>query len=974
MKKILLAASGVFVGLFGFAQNQSNVAEISPEFREARITVPIHQVINQNPQPGEPSVSQSGAAQRSATETEIGDSKYDLQTNSAIQRRIVNHGNGTISAVWTYSSANTWTTRGTGYNFYNGTSWGTAPTAEIETERTGWPNLLFNSQGSEIIIAHNTANDVLRRSQRGTIGTGTWTQDNLQNIDMEVWSRAVIGGPNNNTIHLVGMTLPEANDGTIYNGMDGAFLYSRSTNGGQTWDINNYQIPGTDVTYYDGFDGDSYHIEARGNTVAIVVGALGRGVQLFKSTNNGVSWTKTDVLVSEVWFDEATSNIPDDFASSLFTSDGSVNVLIDDNNVCHVVFGGTRISNGTPGDDLLSFFPGTNQIDYWNDTYPGPYPQVITGALDLDGNGQIDLLGTPVDALGQYRFSGMATQPSLGVDANGCLYMSYTAVREDLDNGAQHYRHTYVTKSCDDGCSWTEPIDVTGASTNDFSECVFPSIAKLVDSDVHILYMSDNEPGIAVSGDEDPVVTNKMMYLTESAATFDNIDICPAQIVGDSLFCPGATIDLFAHGCATSYSWSGPGIVSGGSTQTVTVDAIGVYTCTFSGTACGTVTADYEIVAATGTGPGVQVSASTLVMCPGDASQLMANSNTAGSVYLWSTGATTAGITVNSPGSYTVTVADCNGQTTETVTIVQPQDAPSAQISGDPFICTGETVTLEALPVSGGSYLWSTGSTAVTTQVTAAGTYTVTVTNCGGTSTTSFVVATEAAPVATINASATEVCEGETINLTAGGGTSYEWSSGETSANINPTSTGTYTVTVSNDCGDTDVDQIAITINPKPAQPTITQGGGNLTATGSTGNYQWYVNGVAINGATAQTLAETQVLWGKEITVVVTDPATGCTSDPSEVTIGVDELADFQANTQVYPNPAIGQFEIRFGEVTGSVEIQMTNAVGQVVYSTRVLNANKHLEVVDLEGMANGVYNLSLKSEAGVATHQVVVR
>lgn len=971
MKKILLTVAGAGAFVFAMAQ-QGNVAKLNQAQLEQRVEVPIQMIYNQNPQPAEQQMNSSNV-QRSVTETEIGDTKYDLQTNSAIQRRIINHGNGNISATWTYSNANNWSTRGTGYNFYNGSSWATAPTSEIETERTGWPNILTTSQGKEIIIAHNTANNVLRRSQRNTVGTGSWTQDNIGSIDQQVWSRAAVGGTNNNTIHVVGMTLPEANDGQIYNGMDGAFLYSRSTNGGQTWDINNYQIPGTDSAYFDGFDGDSYHIDAKGNTVAVVVGALGRGVQLFKSTNNGVTWTKTDVLVSDVWFDEATSNIPDTFATSLYTSDGSVNVLIDDNGICHVVYGGTRISNGTPGDDLISFFPGTNQIDYWNENFPGPFPQPISGALDMDNTGAIELLGSPVDALGQYRFSGMATQPSLGIDNNDCIYMSYTAVREDLDNGSQHYRHTYVTKTCDDGCSWTEPIDVTGASLNDFSECVFPSMARLVDSDVHILYMSDNEPGIAVSGDEDPVVINKMIYLNEAASAFSNVNICPAQVVGDSLLCPGAAIDLFAHGCATSYSWSGPGIVSGGNSQTVTVDAIGTYTATFTGTACGTVTATFDVVAATGNGPTVQVSASNQNMCPGDNSTLSASSNTAGSVFLWSTGATTSSIMVNNPGTYTVTVADCNGQTVESITITQPTSISPAQIAGDPFICTGEVVDLEVLPVSGGSYLWSTGSTSLTTQVTAAGTYTVTVTNCAGTSTASFTVSTEAAPVASIDASATEVCEGETINLTAGGGTTYAWSTGATTASINPTSSGTYTVTVSNDCGDTDVTDVAVTINPKPSQPTISVNGNTATSSASAGN-QWFADGVAITGATSQTLTLGQILAGKTITVQVTDPSTGCVSDPSEGIVGINDLNPISANMNVYPNPNTGQFEIHFGDVKGDVQIELRNNIGQLVFSTQLQNANNQVQYVDLSGISTGVYTLTVEGQEGIATEQLVIR
>lgn len=65
-----------------------------------------------------------------AKETEIGNSPFDLKTNSAIQRRIVNHGNGNLSSVWTYNNANNWNTRGSGYNFYNGNSWGSSSSSK----------------------------------------------------------------------------------------------------------------------------------------------------------------------------------------------------------------------------------------------------------------------------------------------------------------------------------------------------------------------------------------------------------------------------------------------------------------------------------------------------------------------------------------------------------------------------------------------------------------------------------------------------------------------------------------------------------------------------------------------------------------------------------------------------------------------------------------------------------------------------
>ena len=116
--------------------------------------------------------------------------------------------------------------------------------------------------------------------------------------------------------------------------------------------------------------------------------------------------------------------------------------------------------------------------------------------------------------------------------------------------------------------------------------------------------------------------------------------------------------------------------------------------------------------------------------------------------YFWSTGSSDSAIVVTNPGTYTVTVSDCNGGTTiESLTITQPTTAPSAVVTGDPTICPGGSASISVFPVSAGSYSWSTGGTGTTISVTAAGTYTVTVSNCGGSSTATYSVTAEPLPL-----------------------------------------------------------------------------------------------------------------------------------------------------------------------------------------------------------------------------------
>lgn len=975
MKRILLTAISATFVFCGFAQTVPRV-QVSPELQKKAVQTTARLPVNQSPSFEATANQTNQNRQISATEVEIGDTRYDLQTNSAIQRRLINHANGTVSAAWTFSSSNSWATRGTGYNYFNGSSWGTAPTSEIESERTGWPSLLTLSSGKEVVISHSTANNVLRKSDRSSIGSGTWAQANQTALDAQVWNRAT-SDASTNTIHMISMTLPTALAGSVYNGMDGALLYYRSTNGGASWDIADYQIQGLDAAYHPDLGGDAYAIDVKGDTVAIVLGEIGRGVQLFKSNNNGVSWSKTEVLESDVWFIEDETLI--DTATRLYTSDGNVAVLLDNDGKAHVWYASMFIANDDLTDGTFSYYPFTNGLDYWNEDFPEGEPVFLTGALDIDGNGQLDLIGTGIEVVGRYGNGGLTGQPQAGIDDEGCIYLTYQAFREDLDNGAQHYRHTYAMMSCDGGCSWSFPIDITGASANNFSECVYPTIARRVDTAIHVLYMSDNEPGIAVSGDQDPAGVNKMVYLKENVERFDTATICPTGIIGDTLLCLGGQVDVEVLGCASAYSWAGPSGFTA-STPSISATAVGTYTCTMT-TACGTQTETINIVEFTGTnGPDVIMSATVNSMCAGDTSVITANTTIGGLVYLWSAnagGATTQSVTVTAPGTYDVTVTACGGgSTVESFTIAEPSEDPVGIIIGDLSICPGESTTLTVLEVSGGSYAWSTGGTGTSITVNSAGTYTCNVSNCGGSTSATVTVSTEALPVAAIDAPTVEICEGTSLTATASGGSGYTWSNGSTSAVLTisqPSESGTYTVTVTNDCGDEDTEEVTLTIHETPAAPSITYDGTQYTSsqTGG-GTHQWYVGGTLISTVTGNTLPNNESYFGLQITCIYTDE-NGCVSPESSAILNTEDVENATGVT-IYPNPNNGRFEVRFGNVNGKVEIEVIDVLGKVVYNNNVAASSGMIEVIDLSGFESGVYQLSLNGEAISSTHSVVIK
>ena len=83
-----------------------------------------------------------------------------------------------------------------------------------------------------------------------------------------------------------------------------------------------------------------------------------------------------------------------------------------------------------------------------------------------------------------------------------------------------------------------------------------------------------------------------------------------------------------------------------------------------------------------------------------------------------------------SGGSYNVTVTDGNGCSASTFVSTTVNPLPTPSISGILTFCSGSSTTLDAGIYTG--YLWSTGATSQTITVSTAATFTVTVTNANG--------------------------------------------------------------------------------------------------------------------------------------------------------------------------------------------------------------------------------------------------
>lgn len=426
-----------------------------------------------------------------------------------------------------------------------------------------------------------------------------------------------------------------------------------------------------------------------------------------------------------------------------------------------------------------------------------------------------------------------------------------------------------------------------------------------------------------------------------SLATSVTVGSAPTPTItpgGATTFCQGGSVSLTASS-GTAYLWS-----NGATTQTITVTTGGNYTVRVSQSGgCSATSLARSVTVNPVTIPTITASGSTTI-CSGSTVTLTA---TTGTAYLWSNGATTKSITVSTGGNYTVRVTQSNGcSATSLATSVTAGSAPTPTISasGPTTFCTGGSVTLTAS--NGTAYLWSNGATSKSITVTTSGNYNVRVTQSGGcsatSSNTSVSVGSGSAPTPTITAGgATTFCNGGSVQLTASSGTGYLWSNGATTQAISATTTGNYTVRVtqSNGCS-AQSSATTVTVNPTatftvtPSGPLSFCAGGNVrfnVTNSNAGTYVWYRNNVVIYTGTATSYTATTAGVYKMRAQL---GQCGVFSIPYTVTIPCreGEVLPGELNFTAYPNPFNSATTLVFElEEEQAVSVRLYDAAGKLI-------------------------------------------
>ena len=440
-------------------------------------------------------------------------------------------------------------------------------------------------------------------------------------------------------------------------------------------------------------------------------------------------------------------------------------------------------------------------------------------------------------------------------------------------------------------------------------------------------------------------------------------------------FCQGGNIVL------TSSSLTGNLWSNGATSQSITVSNSGAYSVSVTNSN-GCTGNSQAVTVIVSSAPAPTVTATSLQACTG---QTITLTSTSGDSYVWSNGATSQSIVVNSNGSYSVTTTNtnaCNGvgisnPVTVTFTSVSPTVTASATVA-----CLGEVITLTSTLAD--SYTWSNGATTQSIDVTTSGSYDVTTTNsnsCNGIGTSSPVTISFNAVSPTITSSATQACSGEVVTLTSSTADSYSWSNNATTQTIQVSTSGNYSVvtTNSNAClGVGSSNSIAVDFTPTPiASGTMTLSGNIATFTNtstSATSYSWDFGD--FTNSTASAPIHAYAVNGT-YTVVLTANNGNCSDTTTfliDVAVGINELAS-SSNLTIFPNPANETVKVSFEQNTNDlIQIELIDATGRVIAEESSLEIGTNNVSFDVTNLSSGFYTVRLTNANGSENQKLMIQ
>ncbi len=508
----------------------------------------------------------------------------------------------------------------------------------------------------------------------------------------------------------------------------------------------------------------------------------------------------------------------------------------------------------------------------------------------------------PIGGTAPYVYSWTSGKGNASVATSLCAGTVYTCTITDASGctgtqtvnlsqpSALSVASSQTNTTCNGGMNGTATAKVTGGTPGYvYSWSPAPGVGQGTDS----------ASGLGVGTytcaikDTNGCVATKAVIITQPAALGSAISAT------QNVSCKGgsngsATVTGSGGTPGYSFSWS-PTPGAGQGTASVTGLSSGTYMCMVSDTNGCTVS---DLVLITEPTALTNTFSKTTPRCNGAAdgtADVVPGGGTPGYTYLWNPMPTNGQGTPHAgglgAGTYTCTVSDTNGCSTQAIIMLGQPLPVVASSSSMPASCGLANGWLSVSPSGGDApytYSWSpSGGISASAINLSGGIYSCYITDANGC--TGFLQDTllniGQPPLALVTSGGpTTFCSGDSVKLIAAGGTSYLWNTGDTTAVITVTKGGAYSVSAKNTCGVATA-QITVTVDALPV-PVIS---GNkvicagdsalITASGGT-TYLW--------NPTGATTPSIYIRNGGTYTVMVSN---SCGTTASSFNLNVNSIA-----------------------------------------------------------------------------------
>jgi len=151
-----------------------------------------------------------------------------------------------------------------------------------------------------------------------------------------------------------------------------------------------------------------------------------------------------------------------------------------------------------------------------------------------------------------------------------------------------------------------------------------------------------------------------------------------------------------------------------------------------------------------------------------------------------------------------------------------------------------------------------------------------------------------------------------------------------------------------------------------PSVPTVSISANgmtlNSTAGGTPVGYQWYLNGIAINGATSATYQASQDgVYYLEVTYDY-----GCAVSNNQ-TLGSSELIELQFQTKLFPNPANEILNIQTNDT--KISIVLSDLNGRKILKSSEISQSHAL---DISNLSKGIYQVEISNGSNSIIKQFI--